>query len=310
MFERLRNLVLPLLKVPHEPTPPAGAPGSARVFRAGHNFYKLRLLGWGIGQVGALAGIVFSLVMLDRLQVGVETARQPAAKSAATAPTTTPAVVPPASTAAPNPPPVAAPAKSLERIRIERAQAKAEQFAARWPDWVFPLLKLVELGGILLYLLQLPVTYALARLDYELRWYIVTDRSLRIRSGLTKIQETTMSFANVQQVVVNQGPLQRLLGIADVKVQSAGGGGGGGGEGQHTGAGDSLHAGVFHGVDNATEIRDLILERLRRFRETGLGDPDETRPQLHAMMPPAGPSAALAAAREVLAEARALRRLV
>lgn len=307
MFERLRNLVLPLLKVPHEPTPPAGAPGSARVFRAGRNFYKLRLLGWGIGQIGALAGIIFSLVMLDRLQVGVEASRRPAAKSAATAPATPVTAAPPAPAPAPEAP-KAAPAKSRDRIRLERAQARAEQFAARWPDWVFPLLKLAELGGVLLYLLQLPVTYAMARLDYELRWYIVTDRSLRIRSGLTKMQETTMSFANVQQVVVNQGPLQRLLGIADVRVQSAGGGGGG--EGQHKGVGDSLHAGVFHGVDNATEIRDLILERLRRFRETGLGDPDETRPPLTVTTPPAGPSAALAAAREVLAEARALRRLV
>jgi membrane protein YdbS with pleckstrin-like domain len=296
MFERIRNLVLPLLKVPHEPTPPAGAPGSIRVFRAGRNFYKLRLLSWGIGQAGALAGIIFSLVMLERLEAGIDAARHPGPQPAAAG-------------AAPTPAPSTA-AKSRDRIRLERAQAKAEQFAARWPDWVFPLLKVAELGGILLYLVQLPVTYALARLDYELRWYIVTDRSLRIRSGLTKMQETTMSFANVQQVVVNQGPLQRLLGIADVRVQSAGGGGGGGSEGRHKEAGDSLHAGVFHGVDNANEIRDLILERLRRFRETGLGDPDETRPSPHATTPPTGASPALAAAREVLAEARALRRMV
>ena len=55
-----------------------------------------------------------------------------------------------------------------------------------------------------------------------------------------------------------------------------------------------MHTGFFHGVDNAEEIRDLILNRLRRFRETGLGDPDEARP-----VPPVGapgPSPALAAA--------------
>jgi uncharacterized membrane protein YdbT with pleckstrin-like domain len=180
-----------------------------------------------------------------------------------------------------------------------------KEVAARWPGWVFPLLKLAELGGILLYLGQIPVTYAMARLDYELRWYIVTDRSLRIRSGLASVQESTMSFANVQQVVVSQGPLQRVLGIADVRVQSAGGGGGG--ESHQKGAGDSLHTGIFHGVNNANEIRDLILERLRRFRETGLGDPDEppTAPVSVAAEPPA--STALVAARELLSEARALR---
>ena len=80
----------------------------------------------------------------------------------------------------------------------------------------------VEGIGVILYLIQIPITYAMARLDYELRWYIVTDRSLRIRAGLWSLQESTMSFANLQQVEVRQGPLQRLLGIADVRVQSAG----------------------------------------------------------------------------------------
>jgi uncharacterized membrane protein YdbT with pleckstrin-like domain len=137
-----------------------------------------------------------------------------------------------------------------------------------------------------------------------LRWYLVTDRSLRIRAGITTVQESTMSFANIQQVVVTRGPIQGLLGIADVRVQSAGGGG----STHEKGAGDSLHTGVFHGVENAAEIRDLILERLRRFRESGLGDPDEPP------MPPASagaagsPGAALIAARELREAARGLRR--
>jgi hypothetical protein len=74
-----------------------------------------------------------------------------------------------------------------------------------------------------------------------------------------------------------------------------------------------LHTGVFHGVDNAPEIRDLILERLRLFRETGLGDPDEAPHLPVAASVQATTSAApavLAAARELLEEARALRRVV
>ena len=51
-------------------------------------------------------------------------------------------------------------------------------------------------------------------------------------------------------------------------------------EGHHKHAQDSLHSGVFHAVDNAKGIRDLITERLRQFRESGLGDPDETREAL------------------------------
>jgi hypothetical protein len=101
-----------------------------------------------------------------------------------------------------------------------------------------------------------------------------------------------------------------LLGIADVRVQSAGGG-----EPEHgAGAGDSLHTGVFHGVDNASQIRDLILERLRQFRAAGLGDPDDAQTTASVVTTPAIPvnvdSDVLAAGSAVLEEARALRRTI
>jgi hypothetical protein len=116
-----------------------------------------------------------------------------------------------------------------------------------------------------------------------------------------------MSFANLQQVEVQQDPLQRLLGLADVHVQSAGGGSGQQDSG-HGRAMDSLHTGIFHSVANATEIRDLILERLRQFRQTGLGDPDDHHDHPTIAAPQAATTtAALAAAHELLAEARALR---
>ena len=311
MFDRIRNRVLHWLKVPPDPEPPAGAPGSLRVFRAGRNFYKLRLLRWGLGQTGALIGIVFSVVFLDRLESGYQDARTNLARPTAVAPA---APTPTPVTSAPRPnlgeatPPAATVGQKLPPAIPKRARTSVARAVEHWPWWLFPLLKFLEFAGIVTYLAQIPFTYALVRLDYELRWYLVTDRSLRIRAGITTVQESTMSFANVQQVVVTQGPLQGLLGLADVRVQSAGGGGGGG-DHQQKGGGDSLHTGVFHGVDNANEIRDLVLERLRQFRESGLGDPEEST--RHA--PPATPASAtghpaLAAARELLEEARALRR--
>lgn len=170
---------------------------------------------------------------------------------------------------------------------------------------VLLLLRGVEALAVVGFLAQLPVTYALLRLDYELRWYIVTDRSLRIREGIASVKEKTMTFANVQNLTVKQGPLQRLLGIADLEVRTAGGGGGGGGEGGKHAVGESLHEAYFRGVDNAAEIRDLVRERVRRFRDTGLGDPDDA-----PALPPGGEAAdaeLASAARELLAEARALR---
>jgi uncharacterized membrane protein YdbT with pleckstrin-like domain len=165
--------------------------------------------------------------------------------------------------------------------------------------------------------LQIPFTYALVRLDYELRWYIVTDRSLRIREGIARVREMTMTFANIQNVTIRQGPLQRLLGIADVRVRTAGGGAGES-EGEHGQGKDertSMHIGYFRGVDNAQEIRELIFDRLRRLRSAGLGDPDDLResheprdggPAVETR-DAAAASGAVAAALTLLEEARALR---
>ena len=122
-----------------------------------------------------------------------------------------------------------------------------------------PILITLEVFGILGFVAQIPFTLAVVKLEWELRWYMVTDRSLRIRAGIWTVTESTMSFANIQHVEIRQDPVQRLLGIADVRVQSAGGGSGGHDPHEKR---ESLHVGTFHGVDNAREIRDLILERL------------------------------------------------
>ena len=55
MFEWIRTRLLRWLRVPPAPEPPLGAPGSVRVFRAGANFYKLRLFGWTLAQASTLA---------------------------------------------------------------------------------------------------------------------------------------------------------------------------------------------------------------------------------------------------------------
>lgn len=175
------------------------------------------------------------------------------------------------------------------------------------PDHVQLIFHVVELVGLGVFVLQLPFTFTLVRLDWEMRWYIVTDRSLRIRTGILRVHEATLTFANIQQITVLQGPLQRLLGISDLQVTTAGGGSGGGhpAHGQHR---QSMHQGFFHGIANAAEVREMMLQRLRQYRDTGLGDPDESHTPIHAASPASpAPSGAelLEAARELLAETRA-----
>jgi membrane protein YdbS with pleckstrin-like domain len=171
-----------------------------------------------------------------------------------------------------------------------------------------PILLLARLGEIVGWVtlaFQIPFTFAVLRLDYEMRWYIVTDRSLRIREGVVGVTEKTMTFRNIQNLSIRQGPIQRALGIADLEVRTAGGGSSSK-EGKHRGEGEEMHVATFRGVDNAEAIRDLIAARVRIYRDAGLGDPDDSS---HTAAPPLplADDEVLAAARAALAEARALR---
>jgi len=130
------------------------------------------------------------------------------------------------------------------------------------------------LAPVFVALMILPdvIAYVGIHLRYDTTWYVLTDRSLRIRRGIWVIHETTISFENVQNVEVRQGPLQRYFGIADVIVQTAGGG-----ASRSHGKADAsgtfgAHVGVLEGIDDAGAIRNQILAAVERTRQAGLGD--------------------------------------
>lgn len=241
MIAALQRRLLALLRVPPQPDPPAGAPGSVRFFQAARNYFRYQLVTWGIGQAGALWGLVVGLTFLHY---------------------------------------------------AHEVPGKVWNYVPWFPG--FGWLMLIEAIGIASYLVQLPLTLLAVTLDYRMRWYIVTDRSLRVREGLVRVREQTMGFANIQNLSVRQGPLQRLLGLADLEVRTAGGGDEGGHKGHHKKGQQSLHLAYFRGVDNAEEIKTLILDRLRRLRGAGLGDPDEAEEGAGAALVGAAPAAGAA----------------
>ncbi len=114
------------------------------------------------------------------------------------------------------------------------------------------------------------VAYVAIHLRYDTTWYVISRRSLRIRRGIWVIHETTITFENVQNVSVRQGPLQRWFGVANVLVETAGGGGSQ--SDAHGGQSAAAHQGLIEGVADAPRIRDLLLARLRQSRTAGLGD--------------------------------------
>ena len=169
------------------------------------------------------------------------------------------------------------------------------------PELAGPVLIAGEVIAWVVWIAQVPLSWMVMRLDYELRWYIVTDRSLRIREGIMRVKEKTMAFANIQNIAIRQGPFQRLLGIADVEVRNAGGGSGSEAGAQGKAHLEPMHVGYFRGVDNAEAIRDILREGVRTQRDAGLGDPDEEVPD-HA-----GDADALEPALEILANLKAAR---
>lgn len=247
--------LLGLLRVPPEPHLPAGDPGSARVFRAAPNYWRLRLLQWGAKQVFTAFGFVFLMAFLQ---------------------------------AAPNSVVINDEARQ-RRVPLANAIAVARG---------------LEVFAVALWLVQLPITFAILRLDYELRWYVVTDRAARLREGVLTLTEMTFTLQNVQDIRIRQGPLQRILGLADVELRTAGGSEASPGQSGHgSSTSGNLHLARFRGVDNAELIRDLVLERMKRARDAGLGDPDDAAGATEA----SGPTPLERAARELVAESAALR---
>lgn len=167
------------------------------------------------------------------------------------------------------------------------------------PQFVIWLLQLGEIFGWIALVFEFFFGWMLVRLDFELRWYMLSDRAIRIREGITTVREKTIALANIQNLAVRQGPLQRFLGIADVEVKTAGGGGGSSEMEKKSAGSEPMHVAYFRGVDNAEEIRDLLREGVKRQRDAGLGDPDE-----HVT---SADDDVRAAIEELLAAARALR---
>ena len=261
VIETLTRPLLRILRVPEEPHLPAGEPGSARVFRAGLNYFRLRVAQWVARQLVTVGGFVFLMVMLQAVPETITLKNKGKTKPLSMAP-------------------------MISWVRGLEALA--------WGLW----------------LVQLPLTFAVIRLDYDLRWYIVTDRSARLREGVLSMTEMTFTLANVQDIRILQGPLQRLLGLADVELRTAGGGDTSPAAGGHgAGLAQNLHLARFRGVDNAEVIRDLVLDRMKKARGAGLGDPDDP----HAAEAPVRttmPASLEEAARELASASAALREAV
>jgi membrane protein YdbS with pleckstrin-like domain len=167
------------------------------------------------------------------------------------------------------------------------APAKAAVLVRHAPTFLMAL----EVFAVLSFLVQLPCSFLALRWDYECRFYVLTERCLRIQEGIWNFREQTFTLANIQNLDVRQGPLQRLFGISDLVVRTAGGG-----EVTHEQPGQppSLHEGRLKGLGDASGVRNRILALMKHYRDAGLGDPGDAQPRSASGLAVAAREAAVA----------------
>ncbi len=73
--------------------------------------------------------------------------------------------------------------------RVGSSIALRFSFSPTLPPFVRKIWLVLEAAAVGVFVASIPITYFLQRLNYEMRWYTVTDRSLRIRSGVVRLQE-------------------------------------------------------------------------------------------------------------------------
>jgi membrane protein YdbS with pleckstrin-like domain len=134
------------------------------------------------------------------------------------------------------------------------------QTAGRWGA-------VVSFGAVALVLAILGFMLVVARVDFELRHYLVGDRSLRVSQGAISQREVTLSYANVQNIEVTQGPLERVFGFKNLIISTAGASAPTDAKGM-----PSMHQVRMMGLENADELRALVLGMLEQTKDQGLGD--------------------------------------
>lgn len=77
------------------------------------------------------------------------------------------------------------------------------------------------LAALLLFALPAPLAVMLLRRRYHR--YALAETSIQVSRGVLTRREWTVPYGNVQVVTVRRGPIQRLLGIATVRIDTAGG---------------------------------------------------------------------------------------
>ena len=199
------RFVARLFKLPPPPRVVAEAAPEHRILRPSIRYLRRRQLRWVVNQIAAVIGIVLFLSFMASFSGEA------------------PRIV----------------LEELAKEDIEWAESLAEPRLGDWSIW--DGLRVLETFGIAFFILQLPISFVMVRLDYLMRWYVLTETSLHIRSGVRDVKNDGDESA--EQI--------------EAKM---------------------LHVGWLRGLEEAEVARDQILAVVRRHKDAGLGHPESAGP--------------------------------
>ncbi len=260
MSKTLRRYLLAFLRISERPDPPEGSEQSISMFRASTKYFWYSALSWALRQAGLLFGLLIPLGIIDRI-VNVQIGG------------------------------ITAIPETVAGIPFKVVEGLVGISADRLILWA-------QVLAFTAFVIQFVTSGLFLRLAWEMRWYIVTDKAIRIREGLFRVNEQTLTIAKIQNLRIHQGPLQRLFGIADLEVQTAGGGGG------SSSKSDDEHKarlGRFRGIEGVESLRNRLRALQVQHGDTGLGERPARRTRSTAA------NGSRAAAEKLLQEARLLR---
>jgi membrane protein YdbS with pleckstrin-like domain len=160
-----------------------------------------------------------------------------------------------------------------------------------------PVAALLAIPALGLAVLPDILAYVAIHLKYDTMWYVMNARSLRCRRGIWTIVEHTITFENVQNVDIRRGPIQHFFGIWTIVIETAGAA-----ETERSSHFAGGNKAIMEGITSPEAIRNLIMERVRRSRGTGIGElPWEERPAATMWTP-----AHIDVLREIRADIRAI----
>lgn len=116
------------------------------------------------------------------------------------------------------------------------------------------------LGGVLGLIVGIIATLFVAAIPgflYSWLWvgqlvYQVTNEGIFIKEGILFKKWKTIPFDKITDIVISQGPLEMIFGLKSIRIQTAG-------------MGYGVPEGTFHGIANAQETRNSIMEIRNKF---------------------------------------------